>query len=162
MGVLHATSLVISLRDKSVVTLRKAVIFITLVGALSVLAVFSPLLLVPVLSIDKTPMLGQSVRLGLVLGGASAFGASGYWLLLRLFWLKSRKFVNLITTIALCSVRTVVSFLDGGSLTSHSRDIGDLVPTLAWWAAFSLSLCCGDLKWGSEKSISTTPEDAHV
>lgn len=70
MGVLHATSLVISLRDKSVVTLRKAVLFITLVGALSVLAVFSPLLLVPVLSIDKTPMLGQSVRLGLVLGSA--------------------------------------------------------------------------------------------
>src|SRR4029077_20840291 len=106
-GSLHAASLVISLRDRSAVTLRKAIIFITLVGALSVLTVFSPILLVPVLSVEKTPTLGQTVRLCLVLAGGSAFGASGYWLLLRLFWLKSRRFLNLITTIALCSATTV-------------------------------------------------------
>jgi hypothetical protein len=162
MGALHAASLVISLRDRSAVTLRKAIIFITLVGALSVLTVFSPILLVPVLSVEKTPTLGQTVRLCLVLAGGSAFGASGYWLLLRLFWLKSRRFLNLITTIALCSATTVASLLGAGSLTSRSREIADLMPTLGWWAAFSLSLYCGDLKWGAEKSIWTTSGDAHV
>jgi hypothetical protein len=165
MGVLHASSLVISLRDRTVVTPGKVIIFISLVGVLSVVTVFSPWLLVPFLKVfGQSPMHGQSKTLMVfvILAFASAFGASGYWLLLRSFWLKSRKFVNLITTIALCSATTVVSFLDAGSLTSRSRNIGDLVPTLGWWAAFSFSLYCGDLKWRSEKSISTTPEDAHV
>jgi hypothetical protein len=165
MGALHASSLVISLRDRRVVTPGKVIIFISLVGVLSVVAVFSPWLLIPFLKVfGQSPMHGQSKTLMtfVILAFASAFGASGYWLLVRLFWLKSRTFVNLITTIALCSATTVVSFLDGGSLTVRSRDIGDLVPTLAWWVAFSFSLYCGDLKWGSEKSIATTPEDAHV
>ena len=55
--------------------------------------------------------------------------------------------VNLPITVAMCSATTVVCFLSYGSLMSSARDIGDLVPTLGWWTAFSFSLYCGDLQW---------------
>ena len=154
MGSLHATSLVLSLRDRQAVSLAKAITFVALVGALSVLTIFSPLLLVPMLSVERTPRLDQDVRLLLLLAAGSAFGASGYWLLLRSFWLKLRRFSNLLTTVALCSVATVVSWLAAGSLMgSRARDIANLVPTLGWWAAFSFSLYCGNLQWRAEKGI---------
>lgn len=150
MGVLHAASLVISLSDRSAVTFTKTVTFMTVVGVLSILTVFSPFLLLPILSVEKTPHLNESVRIFLVLAGGSAFGASAYWLLLRLIWLKSRRFVNLITTIALCSATTVVSWLGAGTMTVRARDIAELVPTFGWWVGFSFSLFIGDLRWSAE------------
>lgn len=145
MGALHATSLVMSLRDRSAVTLGKAVIFVTLVAAVSMLALFSPYLF-PLRSV-----LGESLRPFMGLSVASALGASGYWLLLRWFWLKSRRFVNLITTVALCSAATVACWLSAARMTSSAVDIADLVPTLGWWAAFSFSLYCGDMRWRTRR-----------
>lgn len=146
MGALHATSLVLSLRDRIAVTPAKAVIFVMLVAALSVLTVFSPLLLVPLFPLLSG--IGETARLVAALVVASALGASGYWFLLRSFWLKSRSFLNLITTVVLCSAATVTSWLLAGKLMLSTRDIADLIPTLGWWAAFSFSLYCGDVKWG--------------
>ncbi len=51
MGALHATSLVMSLRDRKAATLGRAVIFFTLVAAVSVLTLVSPYLLFPLLSV---------------------------------------------------------------------------------------------------------------
>ena len=155
MGSLHASSVVISLRDRSAVTIGKAISFVTLVGALSILTIFSPLLLVPVLSVQKTPTLDTDLRFLLVLGAGSAFGASGYWLLLRLFWFKSRSLLTLITTVVLCSTATVLSWLGAGRLMQSIPSIAELIPTLGWWAAFTFSLYCSDLEWRPDKSTPT-------
>jgi len=149
MGALHATSLVISLRDRTAVTLVRAVVFITLVAVLSAVAPFSFVVLMPFLN-----LLGDSLRLLFALAFASAFGASGYWLLLRWFWMKSLRPVSLITTALLCATATVLAWPGAGRLMPLTRDIGDLLPTVAWWAAFSLSLYWGD-RQGSRWRISS-------
>jgi hypothetical protein len=93
MGALHAASIVISLRDRTAVTPGKTIVFITLVAVLSAVTPFSLFLLVPLLS-----LLGESLMPFFGLAFGSAFGASGYWLLLRLFWLKSLRLANLMIT----------------------------------------------------------------
>jgi len=89
---------------------------------------------------------------------ASAFGASGYWLLLRLFWLKSLRSVTLITTIAMCCPATLLGWFVAAQLASAGpgsrvRDVTDLAPTFAWWAAFSLSLYYSDAQRQGGTSI---------
>jgi len=139
MGALHAASIVISLRDRTAVTPGKTIVFITLVAVLSAVTPFSLFLLVPLLS-----LLGESLMPFFGLAFGSAFGASGYWLLLRLFWLKSLRLANLMITVVLCAAATILAFPSAGSLMQRTRDIGDLLPTVAWWAAFSISLYLGD------------------
>ncbi len=163
MGVLHATSLAISLRGRPAAMLGKTVIFVTRVGLLSVVTVFSPLLLVPFMKLFGIPPVHRDTLVALLFPAfASAFGASGYWLLLRSFWLKSRKLVGLIPTVALCSLATLVSWPSGAKTTSLGRDIADLIPTFGWWVAFSLSLYFGDRLQRSEKSTSVRPQDARA
>lgn len=150
MGTLHATSLVVSLRERNGVTIGKACIFVTLVSALSILVFFSPLLFSSLLAL--LPRDNPRFFAGLAL--ASVVGASGYWLLLRWFWLKSRSYVNLITTSAVCGVATLVSWTASGDL-AFLGDIAGLVPTLAWWAAFSLSLYFGDIRGQASRRLAT-------
>lgn len=87
---------------------------------------------------DSTP--GDSVRFLLVVTGASAFGASGYWFLVRWFWLKPLKFVDLVRTITLCVIATSLAFVIPAVLISINRDVAGYLPTVLWWFAFSGSL----------------------
>jgi|GEM_PF-3175360 hypothetical protein len=154
MGALHSASLVLSLRDKSAIAPAKAIIFITLVSAVSVFAPFTPLF-----SLALTPFGGDSPRLLFALTFASAFGASAYWLLLRFFWLRSLRFANLATTIAMCCSATLLgwfgaAWLASGQPLSTPGRSQILRRFLAWWVAFSLSLYCGDAQWRIGRSLS--------
>lgn len=96
----------------------------------------------------------------LVLLSASAFGASGYWILVRLFWLKSLRSADLIATVALCMITTAVSWMGAGILKSlGSVDVSDLLPTLAWWVAFSISLYWSEVRRTRENTMQTMGND---
>jgi hypothetical protein len=137
MGALHATSLVVSLRDAKRTT--PTISFIALAALLSVatpLSAWGPAWL--------TSHLTELVdaRLLLTLALASAFDACAYWLLIRVFWLKSLTLADLWMTGTMCAAATVLSWASLGMLTPTSGrwDVRDVIPTAAWWAAFSFSL----------------------
>ena len=141
IGALHATSLVISLRDRRGAAAKIA--FLALAAILSVVTPFS--MIVPAWMTSHLTMLGESGRFFLSLSLASAFGASGYWLLVKLFWWKSLKMVDLVMTVAMCASATCLSWVGAGMLMPGPcppcrADLRDVLPTVAWWAAFSLSL----------------------
>jgi hypothetical protein len=48
-------------------------------------------------------VLAEDPRLFLSLGLASALGGSAYWFVIRFFWLKSLKSVDLMMTAAMCA-----------------------------------------------------------
>jgi hypothetical protein len=69
----------------------------------------------------------------------SAIGASGYWLLVRQFWLKSLRRADWLRTVALCVVGTLLSAVAVDAL-NPSTEIFSPIITIAWWFAFSISL----------------------
>ncbi len=83
---------------------------------------------------------GDSVRFLFVLTGASACGASGYWLLVHWFWLKSLRFVDLFRTVTLCVIATSLAFVIPAAVASMNRDVAGYLPTVLWLFAFSGSL----------------------
>jgi len=87
MGALHATCIVVSLRERR--TIHRALGFITLAAVLSVMiplmALVGSAFLIPFANMLRENQLGADAIM--VIG--SAIGASGYWLLVQLFWLKS-------------------------------------------------------------------------
>jgi uncharacterized membrane protein len=132
MGVLHATSLVLSLRHH---TARAALIgcaFITLAALWSVLT--------PILGMI-CPLPGQPGSqfkfISLFVVG-SAVGSSGYFVLVRHFWLQSLRLTDGMRTVSLCVAATLLSSVAPEALNPG----GDPWPfiTAAWWFAFSLSL----------------------
>jgi hypothetical protein len=79
--------------------------------------------------------------------------------LVRSFWLRSLKIVDLMMTMAMCASATCLSWEGAGVLTPGPcppcrADFRDVLPTVAWWAAFSLSL------YLSEECVS--PSSAHA
>jgi len=152
MGALHATSIVISLRDRRT---RRPIIafpiyalgFITLATVLSAWTPFIGLLG----SIVWFPF-GAILREGHLGGDAiyltgSAIGASGYWLLVRLFRLKSLRPADWLRIVALCATATLVAGLALHALDGYVRGVARLnadvispILIIAWWFAFSISL----------------------
>ena len=157
VGALHATSLVISLRHGIAATLRIA--FVALAAVLSAVTIAVAIMVMRVL--DVIP--AGPARLFLFLLSASALGASGYWLLVRWFWLKSLRRGDLIRTVALCMAATMLSWGAGtlisllpwawseGMLRPMVNDIIGLLPTAAWWAAFSGSLYWSEVRGHGKK-----------
>ena len=127
-----------------------------LIILVSLVSIAAPM--IPLFCLALTAFGGDSLRMLFALTFASAFGASGYWLLLPLFWLKSFCSVNLITTIAMCCPATLLGWFVAAQLASAGpgsrvRDVTDLAPTFAWWAAFSLSLYYSDAQRQGGTSI---------
>jgi hypothetical protein len=150
MGGLHANAIVNALRYRAPVTPRKATFFVVLVAGLSVVTIFSPLLLSPVLSLRDT--MKQDSWVLVCMAFASAFGATAYWLLIRLFWLRSLTLVSWTPAVVLYVAATTLSFV------SHlSERYFFLIAAFAWWAAFSFALYCGDKPGRDSTAI---PEDA--
>jgi drug/metabolite transporter (DMT)-like permease len=149
LGALHAICVCTSLRRCP--TSRSWVAFVSFAGIWSVLTPFSPLLIVFLM--PGLHRLGDSAGLGVALAFGSAFGASGYWLLVRRFWLKFLTPVDWITTVVLCAAATVLSFFEAGVLSPKARNIADLLPTLGWWIAFSLSLYWSEVRGKKGKSL---------
>jgi hypothetical protein len=152
IGAIHATSLVISFRDRA--PFAQSVAFVVLAAILSLVTPFLGFAVAPALPYavpailrllpflksigDSTP--GDSVRFFFVVTTASAFGASGYWLLVRWLWLRPLRLVDLLRTVTLCSTATSLAFVIPAVLTSMNREIAGYLPTVLWWFAFSGSL----------------------
>jgi hypothetical protein len=152
MGALHATCIVISLRDLKSPRKIIGLCFIALVALLSaatpLLALWGSVVWLPFADILHESGLGFY---SILLTG-SAIGASGYWLLMRLFWLKSLRLADWLRTVALCVAATMLSGLVLDMLDGYVRgvrklndDIVSLALTVAWWFAFSISLLWSEM-----------------
>jgi hypothetical protein len=152
MGALHATSIVISLRRRrtnhpSVPFPIYAAGFITLAAVLSAFTPFMGLwgsiVWYPFDRILRERDLGADT---IFLTG-SAIGASGYWLLVRVFWLKSLRRADWLRTVALCVTATLLALCALHMFDGYVRGVARLgddavsqMLTLPWWFAFSISL----------------------
>lgn len=134
-GALHALAVVVSLRGR-VGHLRQ----VSFIGLTALLNAATPLL---ALWIRARADFGDTGNLGLLLVLVSAFGACGYWLLIRALRLVVLRFPALLVAIALCVGATLFSFFVARRIPMP-RDIADILPIAAWWAAFSMSLYVSD------------------
>jgi len=163
MGALHATCIVVSLRDHrathSIIAFPiYALCFIMLITILSaatpILGLWGSIVWAPLGDILREKHLGGY---SILLTG-SAIGASGYWLLARLFWLKSLRRVDWLRTLSLCVTATLLAELALGMFDGYVRgapklnaDIISPVLTVAWWFAFSISLYWSEVSEQADK-----------
>jgi hypothetical protein len=157
-GVLHATALVVSLRDHRGENPFIALCFIALAGmwsaATPILGLWGSIVWTPII---RTP-LAESLRppdigFAIIFLTGSAIGAAGYWLLVRLFWLKLLRRVDCLRTIALCVAATLLAFVAIELLPKGLPvRVTSLVITAAWWFAFSISLYWSEASVYADKS----------
>ena len=166
MGALHATCVVISLRDHRATHLIiafpiYALCFIMLVTILSAatptLGFWGAIVWVPLDYILREKHLGGYS----IFFTGSAIGASGYRLLMRLFWLKSLRRTDWLRTVSLCVTATLLAELALGMFDGYVRGVAKLnadiispILTVAWWFAFSISLYWSEV---SEQANRSTP-----
>jgi hypothetical protein len=140
MGFLHATCISASLRTRSSKQAAKAILFVTLATVLSylvpTLAVYSSFLLTPIL--ERIPD-NRFNFLYLYLPG-SAIGASGYWLLVRLFWVRALRLADWLKTVLLCMTATLVSTVACELVLHRYPLLFFPIVTAVWWCLFSTSI----------------------
>jgi len=165
MGALHATCIVVSLLDHRathpiiafpIYTFCFIMLVTILSAATPILGLWGSIVWVPLDDILREKHLGSY---SIFLTG-SAIGASGYWLLVRLFWLKSLRRADWLRTVSLCVTATLLALLaldmfDGyvGGMAKLNADIISPILTVAWWFAFSISLYWSEI---SEQAIKST------
>lgn len=139
MGALHSTSIIIGLRNRKAVRPLLALCFFTLAfvwsAATPILSLWGSIVWIPLTWIfPPSPVF-------LFLTG-SMIGSSGYWLLVRLFWLRSLRRSDWLRTVALCFGATALACTIGNVLPTRETGVGALylLLTIAWWFAFSISL----------------------
>jgi hypothetical protein len=164
MGALHSTCIVVSLRDHRathpvIAFPIYALCFIMLVSILSaatpILGLWGSIVWAPLADILGEKHLGGSA---IFLTG-SAIGASGYWLLVRLFWLKSLRRADWLKTVSLCVTATLLAELALRMFDGYVRGVAKLnaaiispIFTVAWWFAFSISLYWSEISERANKS----------
>jgi hypothetical protein len=159
MGTLHAASIVVALRyrrarEPIILFPVLALCFITLAAlwaaATPIMGLWGSVVWLPITAF-LPPSLNNLI-FDLVTG--SAIGASGYWVLVRWFWIRSLRPMDLLKTVTLCVSATLLVEIYGYAAPSgltltrpkfwgHLFDLAplfDLLPTIAWWFAFSISL----------------------
>jgi hypothetical protein len=150
MGALHATCIVVSLRDRKVAR-PIALYFITLAtvwsAATPILGLWGSIVWAPFSDVLRRNHLGA---LMIFLTG-SAIGASGYWLIVRQFWLKSLRWTDWLRTMGLCVAATLLSAV-ALDVLNPSVDILSPIITIAWWFAFSISLYWSEIRGFANKS----------
>jgi hypothetical protein len=153
VGALHATSIVVSLRNRKPNNLILALSFIALAAVWSGAT--------PILALWSTALwhLQGGIDIVLIIVTASAIGSAGYWLLVRLFWLESLRLVDCLRTVALCVAATLLSFTVGMLDQRGDRDFKSLLLVAAWWFAFSVSLYWSEISRHANKP---TPAMANV
>jgi hypothetical protein len=160
MGALHATSIVVSLRGRT--TALRALGFITLAAAMSAFTPFMGLIGGAVVWAPFADILREKdLSFDVILVTGSAIGASGYWLLVQLFWFKARRRASWFWAVALCATSTllvglILHMFDGydRGVKKIDADVVSLMFTVGWWLAFSTSL------YWSEMSKDTAKSDA--
>ncbi len=138
-GALHATALVMALRAGP---LWRQITFVPITAALSGSVPYVGLALPRALGLDGGFVLIAAMVLG------SAVGASAYWLLVRAFWFPNVDVPDGAKAVSLCVAATLLGIMLATALSGfgarHSL-VGDVIPTVLWWNAFSYSL------WKSER-----------
>jgi hypothetical protein len=164
MGALHAACIVISLRDHRsphpiIAFPIYALCFVLLATLLSavtpILGLWGSIVWAPISDILRENHLGGYM---IFLTG-SAIGASGYWLLIRLFWLKSLRRADWLRTALLCVAATSLAGFVLGMFGGYVRGVAKLnadivspILTVSWWFAFSISLYWSETKEQANKS----------
>jgi hypothetical protein len=145
MGALYSSAIVVSLTDRTAISTLSAFGFIVLTILWSTL----------------TPMIGWwgsvwlpgapsfTRQLLFVLITGSAIGSAGLWLLVRSFWMKSLRRMDLSRTVTLCVAITLlvllVSYVGGEAIMRSQFWVGVFGMLFsAWWLAFSISLYWSD------------------
>ena len=134
-GLLHAVALVLALNVRGAYLRRFSFAVITAVVSAGV-PIFG-LSLSRLTGLDGTPALLSALAMG------SAGGASVYWALVRLFWIRGLTASSLFRTVGLCVGATIISFTLAVVVTQRGKSpstFADAIPTIGWWIAFSLSL----------------------
>jgi len=159
IGFLHATTIVVSLRDHELDGAWKEVFFIALAAGWSVVTAFSWMIGVIIGAAFSDLMSGlqapPAVSLTFVFLIGSAIGSSGYWLMVRLFWVKSLGFVDWLRTVAFCLAATLSAsiVMEGLGQLDLNKMKTDLPWTVLWWVAFSASLYWSETKKVAHKSL---------
>jgi hypothetical protein len=164
MGALHATCIVVSLRDRRathkviafpIYALCFIMLAIILSTATPILGLWGSIVWVPFDDILRR----YGLSFDLIFLTGSAIGASGYWLLVRRFWLKSLRRADWLRTVALCVAATLLSLLTLDMLDTVARgvlkpsvDIVSPMLTVTWWFAFSISLYWSEMRGQANKS----------
>jgi hypothetical protein len=108
MGALHSSCIALSLRTRKATRPIIVVCFITLAtlwsAATPVLGLWASIIWTPLSDFLPQHQWGYLPFLA-----GSAIGASGYWLIVRQFWLKSLRGVDWLRTVALCLLATSLS-----------------------------------------------------
>ncbi len=151
MGALHAAAVVVSLRDRKALHPVKALSFIVLAAVWSAATPFLGLWSAMLLSFVEKFVPDGSFTFYFMMACGSAIGSAGYWLLVRFFWLKSLRLIDLLRTMALCVAATLLSVVALGLLKLNGEFIV-VGLTVAWWFAFSLSLYWSERSWCFRKS----------
>lgn len=158
MGLFHAMAVVVSLRDRKAAHPIIAFCFITLAAfwsaATPILGFWGSIVWNPITHFLPP----REFNLIFILLTGSAIGSAGYWLLVRLFWLKSLGRADLLRTVALCVTATLLSFVTLEMLPrsldrGHHPNITFLIPTAAWWFAFSISLYWSEMIRRAKQSM---------
>jgi len=164
MGALHATSIVVSLRDRRathpiIAFPILALCFIALAilwsAATPIMGLWGSIVWTPIVAILPR----SDFNLSFIYLTGSAIGASGYWLLVRQFWLKSLRRTDWLRTVALCVAATLLSALVLEMFDGYDRGVAKLnddiispILTVAWWFAFSISLYWSEISGCANKS----------
>src|SRR5581483_8864897 len=145
MGALHATSIVVSLQGRR--TALRSLGFITLATVLSAFTPFMGLIgsavWIPLADVLREKNLGAEA----IFVTGSAIGASGYWLLVRRFWVRAPWRAGWLRAVALCATSTLLvgftlHLFDGygRGVAKIDTDVFSPMLTFGWWLAFSTSL----------------------
>ena len=152
IGLLHATSLVVSLRDRTALTPTTASVSIVIAVlwrvATPILALGTVAAILALLAPEPR---SSDLMFTLLFLVGSAIGSSGYWLVVRRFWLKSLRPMDSIRTVTLCVAATLLSSI-AIEVLDPSGDTSNLILTAAWWFAFSISLY-----WNEVSGTPTSP-----
>lgn len=154
MGVLYATALVVSLRHRKTNHPIIALSFIMLAAVWSaatpILGLWGSVVWIPLADLLRSSGLGGAA----ILLTGSAIGAAGYWLLVRLFWLKSLRRMDCLRSVSLCVVATLLACAAAEALPKNvPDDVTSFILTVAWWFAFSISLYWSETRGHADKSI---------
>lgn len=158
MGVLHATALVVSFRDRKANNPFIALCFIMLAGfwsaATPMVGLWGSIAWTPIVRAPLSESLRSSdIGFAIIFLTGSAIGAAGYWLLVRLFWLKSLRRVDCLRTVALCVGATLLALSAIEVLPKNVPvRVTWLILTAAWWFAFSISLYWSEMSGYASRS----------
>jgi hypothetical protein len=147
MGILHAASVVVSLRDRRIVRPATSLAFISLAAVWSaatpLFALWGGAVTWGRFIAALPPNPTRAMFLFLLTG--SAIGSAGYWMFARLFWFRSFTSVDFLKTVGLCAIGTSLAFaactlLPLGKNNAQGADLLELALTAVWWFVFSISL----------------------